>query len=160
MKIPNPWPSYNGITRTVCKTPEGDVVAMMVTRGPEIEVSDNAIEVLIESVKVTGRGGAYKLLGPPKVWTKAWGLLDIGDHTTKLEIEAERGARVREDQEREDFEAREAAEDRVSREADEAEEWEAQRKEAEAFADQTRETDEEVEVDDEPLDLGDELPLD
>lgn len=135
MKIPNPWPYYSGVTRTVCTTPEGDVVSILVTRGPEIEVTDGATKVLVEPIKLTGRGGVYKSLGPPKVWTEAWGLLDVEDHATKQEIEAERSA-----QEAKALVAREAQEEPVCV-------WQA------------READEEVEVD-EPLDFGDELEQD
>ena len=94
MQIPNPWP-HHARSRCTCKTPKGDVVVMVATRGP-IEVADDCEEVVIEPVRMTGRGGKHEVIGPARIWSKNWGLLDIEDHLKKTNLaneEAEMKAR-------------------------------------------------------------------
>jgi hypothetical protein len=109
MKIANPWP-YHAMSRCICKTPAGDQVRVQTSRGPELEVPDGSTEVMIEPVKQVGRGGKVEAIGQGRIWSEAWGLLDIVDHLKKQEIEAEETAmkeRVEKERERKAQEARE-----------------------------------------------------
>jgi hypothetical protein len=49
-------------------------------------VPDDATEVTIQPVKIIGRGGEARALGQPRIWSKAWGLMDIEDHLKKLDL--------------------------------------------------------------------------
>lgn len=84
MKIPNPWP-HHALSRCTCETPNGVVISTGSSRGP-IEVPDDSVQVLIEPVKATGRGGRVEVLGQGRVWSKEWGLLDIEDHLRKIRL--------------------------------------------------------------------------
>jgi hypothetical protein len=86
VKIPNPWPhqahvrfnANNGECTGSCGA------------GPEIEVPDTAVEVLIEPVD-RGRYDS-KPLAPARVWSKEFGMLDVEDHLKKMEIKKEEEA--------------------------------------------------------------------
>jgi hypothetical protein len=96
MKIANPWPNYP-MCRCICKP--GDQVVVQATR-KDLEVPDGTTEALIEPVKVVGRGNKVEVVAQGRVWSEAWGLLDIEDHLKKQEIEAE-AARMKERAEKE-----------------------------------------------------------
>jgi peroxiredoxin family protein len=83
MKIPNPWPRVH--SQCTCRTPKGDVIVSSCSRG-DLEVPDDATEVTIQPVKIIGRGGEAKALGQPRIWSKAWGLMDIEDHLKKMDL--------------------------------------------------------------------------
>ncbi len=82
MLIPNPWPNYP-MTRTVSKTPQGDFVSTASTRG-DLEVPDGTVEALIEPV-ANGRPGAAAV-AQGRIWSRAWGCLEIKDHIKKQEL--------------------------------------------------------------------------
>ena len=84
MFIPNPWPHFPS-TRCVCKP--GDIAVMIATRG-DIEVPDGTTEALLTPVKMKGRG-KYEEVGPSRIWSEEFGLLDVEDHVKKLEIKGE-----------------------------------------------------------------------
>jgi len=90
MKIPNPWP-YHPMSRITCRIDgrEDDVQCIVATRDVELEVPDGTVEAVIEPVT---QRGEIKAVGSPRVWSEAWGLLDIEDHLTKLELAKERAA--------------------------------------------------------------------
>ena len=95
MKIPNPWPHQPHVRFNVnngeCKGSCG--------AGPEIEVPDTAVEVLIEPC-AKGRYDS-KTLAPGHVWSKEFGMLDVEDHLKKMEIKEEAEAlKVRQDADR------------------------------------------------------------
>ncbi len=95
MKIPNPWPNHPHIRFNVNN---GDCLGSC-GGGPEIEVPDSAVEVLIEPVN-RGRYNA-KTLGSGRIWSKEFGLLDVEDHLKKVEIKKEDEAfKVRQDADR------------------------------------------------------------
>ena len=96
MLIPSPWRNLT-TTRCVCKTPKGDVVVLGSSRG-EIEVPEGTAEAVITPVKITGRGGVNEPIGPSKIWSEAWGLLDVEDHAKKVSI-VEEGRKLAEKQE-------------------------------------------------------------
>lgn len=83
MKIPNPWPRHPHVRFNVnngeCTGTCGE--------GPEIEIPDMAVEVLIEPVD-KGRYDS-KTLAPGRMWSKEFGMLDVADHLKKLEIKEE-----------------------------------------------------------------------
>ena len=86
MKIPNPWPNQPHVRFNVnngeCTGSCGE--------GPEIEVPDMAVEVLIEPV-ARGRYDS-ETLAPGRVWSKEFGMLDVEDHLKKVEIKEEEEA--------------------------------------------------------------------
>lgn len=87
MKIPNPWP-YHPLTRYTCRGPQGETVLIVSTKEREIEVGE-CDEVVMEPVKATGRGGKIAVIGPARIWSRDFGLLDIEDHVKKRQIEIE-----------------------------------------------------------------------
>ena len=82
MFIPNPWPNYP-MTRIVGKTPQGDFVSTVSTRG-DLEVPDDTTEALIEPVE-NGRPGA-PAVAEGRIWSREWGCLEIKDHIQKQEL--------------------------------------------------------------------------
>ena len=86
MKIPNPWPNQPHIRFNVNN---GECLGSC-GPGPEIEVPDTAVEVLIEPV-ARGRYDS-KTLAPGRVWSKEYGMLDVEDHLKKMEIKEEEEA--------------------------------------------------------------------
>ena len=95
MKIPNPWPSQPHIRFNVNN---GECLGSC-GPGPEIEVPDMAVEVLIEPV-AKGRYNS-KTLAPGHIWSKEFGMLDVADHLKKVEIKKEEEAiSVRQEAER------------------------------------------------------------
>lgn len=87
MKINSPWP-HHSLTRCTCKTPRGEVVSVQAERH-DLEIEDDAVEALVEPVKIVGRGGNMKVLSQGRVWSREWGLLDIEDHVKKMNIKEE-----------------------------------------------------------------------
>jgi hypothetical protein len=57
---------------------------MVATRG-DIELPDGTTEVLLTPVKMRARG-KYDEVGPPRIWSEEYGLLDVEDHVKKLEL--------------------------------------------------------------------------
>ena len=86
MKIPNPWPNQPHIRFNVNN---GECTGSC-GAGPEIEVPDTAVEVLIEPV-ARGRYDS-ETLAPGRIWSKEFGMLDVEDHLKKMEIKKEEGA--------------------------------------------------------------------
>ena len=86
MKIPNPWPSHPYIRFNVNN---GECLGSC-GGGPEIEVPDMAVEVLIQPVD-RGRYNS-KTLAAGCVWSKEFGMLDAEDHLKKVEIKKEEAA--------------------------------------------------------------------
>ncbi len=84
MFIPNPWPNY--INQIVSKTPEGDFVSTMSTRG-DLEVPDDTVEALIVPVE-NGRPGA-RAIAEGRIWSREWGCLEIKDHIQKQKLAKE-----------------------------------------------------------------------
>jgi len=85
VKIPDPFP-YHALKRATVKP--GDVVCVMSSRGQYLEVSDGE-EVLVEPVKYGKVRGEVEPVGEGRIWSKKWGMLDIGDHLKKMNIEKE-----------------------------------------------------------------------
>ena len=85
MLIPNPWPNYP-MARIVSKTPQGDFVSTVSTRD-NLEVPDDAVEALIVPV-ANGRPGA-PAVAEGRIWSRAWGCLEIPDHIKKQEMAKE-----------------------------------------------------------------------
>ena len=83
MKIPNPWPAQQHIRFNVNN---GECTGSC-GGGPEIEVPDTAVEVLIEPC-ARGRYDS-QTLAPGRVWSKEFGMLDVEDHLKKVEIKEE-----------------------------------------------------------------------
>lgn len=73
---------------TRCTVRPGDIVQVAAGRGPEIEVPDGD-EVLIEPVKHGIERGTVQPVGESRIWSKKWGLLELGDHAKKMKIEDE-----------------------------------------------------------------------
>lgn len=95
MKIPNPWPRHQHIRFNVNN---GECLGSC-GEGPEIEVPDTAVEVLIEPVD-RGRYDSNPL-APGRIWSKKHGMLDVEDHLKKAEIKKEEAAlSVRQETER------------------------------------------------------------
>jgi hypothetical protein len=94
------------MNRITCKTPEGEVVCRVSTRGP-LEVPDGTTEALIEPV-ANGRPDAA-VVGPPRIWSDRWGLLEVEDHVKKMEIEKEAAAVKERKQKEKEEKARKAA---------------------------------------------------
>ena len=80
MKIPNPWPNQPHIRFNVN---DGDCLGSC-GPGPEIEVPDMAVVVLIEPVD-RGRYDS-NTLAPGHVWSKEFGMLNAEDHWNKVKI--------------------------------------------------------------------------
>ena len=82
MKIPNPFPQDRYV-RFTCKPSNSRG-----TTGPslELDVPDDAEEVLIESVNVGNCDADYVFAS--KIWSK-WGNLGLEDHLKKMKIEEE-----------------------------------------------------------------------
>lgn len=78
MKIKSPWP-YNLVRLSL---PSGEVLGVQSGRELEFDVE----EVLLEPVRVAGRGGKLDTLGPGKIWSKAWGINEVEDHLKKVKI--------------------------------------------------------------------------
>jgi hypothetical protein len=98
------------MSRCICKP--GDKICVQSTRG-ELEVPDDANEVLIEPVRTAGRGGKVEPVAQGRMWTAEWGLLDISDYAKKTKLreeEAAMKARQEKERERKAREARERAE--------------------------------------------------
>jgi hypothetical protein len=87
MKIPNPWP-YHALSRYTGRGQQGEVVSIISSRDREVEVPDSD-EVIIEPVKIIGRGGNVKVLGQGRIWSKEYGLLDLDDHLRKEALKKE-----------------------------------------------------------------------
>ena len=83
MKIPNPWPNHPHIRFNVNN---GECLASC-GPGPEIEVPDMAVEVLIEPVD-RGRYDSNPVAAG-RVWSKEFGMLDVEDHLKKVGIKKE-----------------------------------------------------------------------
>ena len=95
MKIPNPWPSHPYIRFNVN---DGDCLGSC-GPGPEIEVPDTAVVVLIEPVN-RGRYNSNPL-APGRIWSKEFGTLDVEDHLKKVQIkEEETSLKVRQEADR------------------------------------------------------------
>jgi len=95
VKIPNPWPHQAHIRFNVNN---GECTGSC-GRGPEIEVPDTAVEVLIEPC-ARGRYNS-ETLAPGRVWSKEFGMLDVADHLKKVEIKKEEEAlKVRQEADR------------------------------------------------------------
>jgi hypothetical protein len=95
VKIPNPWPHQAHIRFNVNN---GECTGSC-GGGPEIEVPDTAVEVLIEPC-ARGRYDS-ETLAPGRMWSKEFGMLDVADHMKKLEIEKEAEAlKVRQEADR------------------------------------------------------------
>jgi hypothetical protein len=94
MKIPNPWPWHQ---HTRCNVNNGECICVLPS-GQELEVPDNAVEVVIEPVE-KGRSDA-KVIAQGRIWSKTWGLLDLEDHLKKMEMQKEE-ADLRKRQEKE-----------------------------------------------------------
>lgn len=95
MKIPNPWPNQAHIRFNVNN---GECTGSC-GGGPEIEVPDTAVEVLIEPC-ARGRYNS-ETLAPGRAWSKEFGMLDVADHLKKLEIrEEEKALKVRQEADR------------------------------------------------------------
>jgi hypothetical protein len=73
------------MARIVSKTPQGDFIITVSTRG-DLEVPDDTVEALIEPVE-NGRPGA-PAVAQGRIWSRAWGCLEIKDHVKKQEIAA------------------------------------------------------------------------
>ena len=113
MKIPNPWPNQPHIRFNVNN---GECTGSC-SAGPEIEVPDTAVEVLIEPC-ARGRYNS-ETLAPGHVWSKEFGMLDAEDHWKKVKILKEE----------DDLKMRQGAE--LRRRQDEARAAEAKAKDAE-----------------------------
>jgi hypothetical protein len=88
MKITNPWPN-RPMTRITCKTPNGEVMCTSSTRGP-LEVPDATTEALLEPV-ANGRPNAA-VVGPPRIWSNQWGVMEVEDHVKKMKMEKDEAA--------------------------------------------------------------------
>ena len=87
MLIPNPW-RHHPMVRYTCKTPDGDITVVRASR-EGLEVEDNVNEAMVEPVKASGRGGAVTVVGQGRIWSRAWGLLEVKDHVKKMELIAQ-----------------------------------------------------------------------
>ncbi len=74
------------MTRIVSKTPQGDHISVVSTRG-DLEVPDDTVEALIEPVE-NGRPNATAV-AQGRIWSSAWGCLEIKDHIQKQELAKE-----------------------------------------------------------------------
>jgi hypothetical protein len=80
----------------------------MLPAGQELEVPDNANEVLIEPLS-KGRSDAVAV-AQGRIWSKAWGLMELEDHLKKMQLQEEEAnlrKRQEKDRKRKEKEARE-----------------------------------------------------
>lgn len=94
MLIPNPYPHH---PHTRCRIKDGkEEIIMVVSAGREIDIDSDPVEVVIEPI-AGGRSDAA-VVGPVKIWSAEFGLLDLEDHMSKVTLKEEKEKMLAEQQ--------------------------------------------------------------